>query len=111
MTDRYQQFARSGIGKLVISRLGLPDPVPLRRFQPGQALLAGPALVGAAEGGRLAETVSAILTNADVHTTADDDTRYGALVFDATGIDSPDRLRELYEFFHPVIRQLAASGR
>lgn len=112
MTDLYQQFARSGIGKQVVRRLGLPDPVPLRRFSPGQPLLAGPALVGSADGGRVAETVSAILTkaDADVHTVAED-IRYGALVFDATGIDSPERLRELYEFFHPVIRRLGACGR
>jgi 3-oxoacyl-[acyl-carrier protein] reductase len=113
MTDRYQQFATSGLGRLVISRLGLPDPLPLRRFQPGLAPLPGPALVGAAEGGRLADVVSAVLTKADVdvRTSADDDSRYGALVFDATGITSPERLRELHEFFHPVIRRLTTCGR
>jgi 3-oxoacyl-[acyl-carrier protein] reductase len=112
MTDRYQQFATSGFGRLLVGRLGLPDPVPLRRYEPGQSMLTGPALLGAAPGGRLSDTVAAILTKADVEvrTTADDD-RYGALVFDATGITGPDQLRELHAFFHPVMRRLGSCGR
>jgi 3-oxoacyl-[acyl-carrier protein] reductase len=34
-----------------------------------------------------------------------------ALVFDATGLTSPDELRALYDFFHPRIRGVARSGR
>jgi 3-oxoacyl-[acyl-carrier protein] reductase len=34
-----------------------------------------------------------------------------ALVFDATGIDSPEGLRALYDFFHPVVGKLRRSGR
>lgn len=113
MTDRYLQFATTGVGHLVVGRLGLPDPVPLRRYQPGQPLLAGPALVGAAPGGRLRDRVTAILTaaGAGVTTEADADTRYGALALDATGITGPDGLRALHEFFHPVIRRVATGGR
>jgi 3-oxoacyl-[acyl-carrier protein] reductase len=113
MTDRYQQFATTGVGHLVVGRLGLPDPVPLRRYQAGQPLLTGPALVGAAPGGRLRDRVTEILTaaGAQVHTDADADTRYGALVLDATGITSPDGLTALHEFFHPVIRRVATGGR
>src|SRR5205807_4161385 len=40
-----------------------------------------------------------------------EDERFAGLVFDATGITSSDRLREMYEFFHPVVRRLSASGR
>ncbi|WP_440900521.1 3-oxoacyl-ACP reductase [Actinosynnema sp.] len=36
---------------------------------------------------------------------------WGALVFDATGIDSVGRLRELHAFFQPVVRSLAPCGR
>jgi 3-oxoacyl-[acyl-carrier protein] reductase len=104
MTDRYQQFASSGLGRVVVGRLGLPNPIPLRRYEPGQPLLTGPALLGAAPGGRLAETLAAIPTTPD-------DERYGALVFDATGITSPDQLRELHAFFHPVLRRLNRCGR
>jgi 3-oxoacyl-[acyl-carrier protein] reductase len=113
MTDRYQQFATSGLGRLVVGRLGLPNPVQLRRYQPGQRLLNGPVLVGVAPGGRLVEPVAKILATADaeVHRSAEDDVRYAALVFDATGITTPDQLRELHEFFHPVLRGLRACGR
>src|SRR4051812_8240732 len=34
-----------------------------------------------------------------------------ALVFDATGIDSPEGLRALYDFFHPIVGKLRRSGR
>ncbi len=34
-----------------------------------------------------------------------------ALVFDATGISTPDGLRALYEFFHPIIRRVTRCGR
>jgi 3-oxoacyl-[acyl-carrier protein] reductase len=107
--DRYQRFAKSGVGRLVVGKLGLPDPYPLRRYSPGQPLLDGPVLLGGK--GRLVEPVTAILKSVDVHREAVPDQRYAALVFDASGIDDTTRLREVYEFFHPVIRSLAPSGR
>lgn len=110
MTDRYQWFARSGPGKFLVSRLGLPNPVPLRRYRPDEPPLPGPAVVGAAKGGRLEESVRTILGQAGIEI-QDSAERPGALVFDATGIDSVDRLRELYDFFHPRIRGIASSGR
>ncbi|MBB2933130.1 3-oxoacyl-[acyl-carrier protein] reductase [Amycolatopsis bartoniae] len=113
MADRYQQFTKSPVGKFLVPKLGLPSPAVLRRYQPGQAPLDGPALFGAAPGGRLEKTVKIQLADAgiDVLTEPVDDQRYGALVFDATGITDPKQLRELYLFFHPVIRKVGASGR
>ncbi|MBO0840051.1 MAG: 3-oxoacyl-ACP reductase [Sciscionella sp.] len=114
MTDRYQQFATSGVGKQVIKRIGLPNPTPLRRYKAGQPPLDGPALVGGAPGGRL-DGVAKLLTTAGIEvldTPAEtDDTSYAALVFDATGISDPAGLRALYEFFHPVVRRLGRCGR
>jgi len=37
--------------------------------------------------------------------------RFGALIFDATDIRSPDQLLEAYAFFHPYARSLVACGR
>jgi 3-oxoacyl-[acyl-carrier protein] reductase len=37
--------------------------------------------------------------------------RFGALIFDATGIASPIRLQDLYAFFQPYARSLVACGR
>jgi 3-oxoacyl-[acyl-carrier protein] reductase len=107
--DRYQRFAKSGVGRFVVGKLGLPDPYPLRRFSPGQPLVNGPVLLGGT--GRLVEPVAAVLKSVDVHRDAVADQRYAALVFDATDIDSTDRLHEVYAFFHPVIRSLGPSGR
>jgi 3-oxoacyl-[acyl-carrier protein] reductase len=118
MTDRYQQFARSGLGRQLVRRLGLPNPTPLRRYRPGDPALTGPALVGAAEGGRLADTVHQVLKSAGIEALTEPVTApegekatHAALVFDATGIDRPERLRELYDFFHPVIRTVGTCGR
>ncbi|MEY7973205.1 3-oxoacyl-ACP reductase [Saccharomonospora xinjiangensis] len=113
MADKYQQFTTTPLGKFVTAKLGLPKPPVLRRYRPGQPPLDGPALLGAAPGGRLEKALAAQLTSADIDVVRApaDDTRYGALVFDATGITDPAQLRELYDFFHPVIRDIAPSGR
>ncbi|GAP55251.1 3-Ketoacyl-(Acyl-Carrier-Protein) reductase, partial [Arthrobacter sp. Hiyo6] len=45
MTDKYTQFVSSGLGKELARKLGLPQPVVLRRHAPGQPLVPGPVLV------------------------------------------------------------------
>ncbi|HKN55819.1 MAG TPA: 3-oxoacyl-ACP reductase [Amycolatopsis sp.] len=111
MADRYQQFTKTPLGKFVVPKLGLPNPATLRRYRPGQPALEGPALLGAAPGGRLEKHLKDQLGDAgiDVVTTPAD--RHAALVFDATGIAEPGQLREVYDFFHPVIRSVGPSGR
>ncbi len=131
MSDRYQQFADSKPGRLVVRRLGLPDPVPLRRHEPGRPVLEAPALLGAAPAGRLAEPVARVLKAigadawvADQHARAaakdaalkardraDEADRLGALLFDASGIKASEELRAAYDFFHAHIRQVGPSGR
>jgi 3-oxoacyl-[acyl-carrier protein] reductase len=132
MPDRYQRFADSPPGRLVVRRLGLPQPAPLRRHEPGQPLLHGPALLGAASGGRLAEPAARVLAGAgaeaftadtiaaaaarDAHLDAaawspGDDRSFAALIFDASGIARSEDLRAAYDFFAPSIRSLAPSGR
>jgi 3-oxoacyl-[acyl-carrier protein] reductase len=37
--------------------------------------------------------------------------RIDAIVFDGTGLESPDDLHQLYEFMHPWVRRLNRSGR
>src|SRR5690349_5130003 len=108
MGDRYANFANSGMGRGVVKRLGLPDPPRLRRYQVGDPLTNGPVLLGAAAGGRLADVVGKLF---DTTTVFDEQTRYGALVFDATGITDSTGLRALYDYFHPAARSLRGSGR
>jgi 3-oxoacyl-[acyl-carrier protein] reductase len=113
MADRYQHFTKTPLGKFLVPKLGLPDPATLRRYQTGQPALDGPALLGAAPGGRLEKTLKEQLANAgiDVIVNPLEEGKHGALVFDATGISDPQQLREVYHFFHPVIRKVVPSGR
>ncbi|WP_030491385.1 3-oxoacyl-ACP reductase [Micromonospora chokoriensis] len=115
MTDRYASFVQSAAGRALVKRLGLPDPPRLRRHHPGDPLLPGPALLGTATGGRLAEPITKILIAAGVELrdtgTAGPQDRFGALVYDASGITDSTELRQLYDFFHPQARSVLPSGR
>ncbi len=113
MTDRYSSFARSSLGSTVVRKLGLPDPPQLQRHSPGRPVLGSPVLVGGAPGGRAGEALDTLLAELRVttHTTPADGERYGAVVFDASGITEASQLRALYDFVHPVIRSLRPSGR
>src|SRR6266511_2168120 len=110
MSDRYASFARSRAGRAVVKRLGLPEPVQLRRYRAGEPVVDGPVLLGGAEGGRLGETVSKLLELLGVPAPAEGD-RFAALAYDATGIRDSTGLRALYDFFHPVARSVRPSGR
>ena len=48
MTDQYQTFAKSPIGKFVIKNLGLPAPTFLDRFESATPVIKGAVLLGAA---------------------------------------------------------------
>ena len=104
MSDRYASFAHTGAGRVLVKRLGLPDPPRLRRYQPGEPLTAGSVLLGGA--GRLGGAVGKILGTA-----VDGEPPYAGLIFDATGVTSSGDLRALYDFYHPVARSLLPSGR
>ncbi|MFM9035294.1 MAG: 3-oxoacyl-ACP reductase [Mycobacterium sp.] len=116
-TDVLSQVINSAPGSFLARQLGLPAPEPLRRHRPGDPPLAGSLLIGTpsyAEG-RLAEPVRAALAD-DYEIVGNNlggrwaDT-FGGLVFDATGIDRPEALRGLYEFFTPLLRNLGPSAR
>ena len=131
MSDRYQRFADTRPGRLVVSRLGLPAPTPLRRHEPGDPLLQTPALLGATAGARLIGTVAEVLAatgtqawvndqtaraaardaHLDARDRADEAYPLGAAIFDASGIRSSAGLRDVYAFFHDHIRSIAPSGR
>ncbi|TCK00577.1 3-oxoacyl-ACP reductase [Nocardia alba] len=105
----YGSFIHSAPGAFLASKLGLPQPAELRRYKAGEPALPGPVLLGGK--GRLAEPVRALLSDYTVADSLASGTKYGALVFDATGIDSIDALAQLFEFFQPAMRSLAPSGR
>jgi 3-oxoacyl-[acyl-carrier protein] reductase len=80
--------------------VGVPVPAPLTRTGPA---MPGPVVLGGS--GRLGGTL------ADITSDAAPGDRPAALVYDATGLESPTALRDLYEFTHSRIRSLAPGGR
>jgi 3-oxoacyl-[acyl-carrier protein] reductase len=114
MADRYQQLINTPIGKIVSKQVGLPAPVSLQRFEPGQPVISGPVLLGGADGGRLKDSIERVLGDVGAEVIAGPPTgeqTFKALVFDASGIGSSEQLREAWSFFGPVIRRVRESGR
>jgi 3-oxoacyl-[acyl-carrier protein] reductase len=111
LSDRYQQLIETTPGRFVSKQLGLPQPERLRRYEPGQPLLEGPALLGGA--GPLLEPARAVLKEAkeEAHDKRTEGLKYAALIFDASRIGSTEDLKQLYDFFHPTIRDVRPSGR
>jgi 3-oxoacyl-[acyl-carrier protein] reductase len=103
----------SGPGSFLAKQLGVPQPEELRRYKPGEPALAGSLLIGGE--GRVTEPLRAAL--ADDYEVVSNNIggrwadKFGGLVFDATGITTPEGLKALQEFFTPVLRNLGPSGR
>ncbi|WP_107767353.1 3-oxoacyl-ACP reductase [Nocardioides terrigena] len=111
MSDRYQGFVSSPIGRILAKNLGLPSPTRLERYADGAPLVTGTVVVGGA--GRLAAGLPALLDSLGIASTtaAVEGERYKALVFDATGITDPSGLVALQEFFTPLMRSLETCPR
>jgi 3-oxoacyl-[acyl-carrier protein] reductase len=112
MADRYQQLVNTPVGRLVSKQVGLPQPIKLERYEPGQPVISGPVLMGG--GGRLTDAIDGVLEDIGAESfkgIPGAEETFKAIVFDATGIGSSEELRQAYEFFHPVIRSLRTSGR
>ena len=111
MSDHYQAFTDSPIGKLLVKNLGLPNPTRLDRWHEGAPVVDGTVVVGGK--GLLGEQLTAALDRLDVaHVqTPVEGERYKALVFDATGITDSAGLVALQEFFTPLMRSLRSCAR
>jgi 3-oxoacyl-[acyl-carrier protein] reductase len=108
MGDRYTDFVNAPFGKGLAKRLGLPRPVELRRYQPGQPLLPGRALVAAV--GTPAAVVTRLAGESGTSTSASDEP-IAAVVFDACAATQPADLEELRQVLAPALRRLVPSGR
>jgi 3-oxoacyl-[acyl-carrier protein] reductase len=106
VSDRYLSLVNSPVGGAVVSRLGLPRPAMLRRHEPGAPLLPGPALLS---GTGLADVLKGM--GVDVRDADDGDTRWAALLYDATGVASIGELARLRDFLRAPLRRLGPSGR
>lgn len=112
-SDLLSQVLNSGPGSFLAQRLGLPQPEPLRRYRAGEPPLVGSLLIGGA--GRAVDPMRTTLAH-DYDLVGDNmggrwADKFGGLVFDATGITAPAGLRQLREFFAPLLRNLGHSSR
>ncbi len=141
MSDTYLNIANSPVGNAIFNAVNLPVPVVLDRYSPDQtSFIKGRVLVGAAPGGKAAASILSNLkqapeatisllagqdaeaelataadaagVKADVYAAErDDSARFKGIVFDATGIKTIADLKNLWSFFHPVIRKLEPCAR
>ena len=113
MSDRYLDFANSGVGGWLTGALGLPRPTPLQRRAEAGAGMVGPLLLGPDGNGRLAATLGRLAgaSGQKTHAEWSPDVRYGGLVFDASACADTASAQGLYRFFHQTIRSVAEHGR
>ena len=134
MTDQYQTFAKSPIGKFVIKNLGLPSPTSLDRFESATPVVKGAVLLGAAPASTLTGAIAQVLANIHANSYAgnnaelqqaaasaglnlgafnpgDKESKFKVVIFDASGIENSEQLKSLYDFFNPIARQIQSSGR
>ena len=121
-TDTYLNLVNSGVTKKIAKQLGLPRPAPLRRFRPGQPLVAGPVLVLGT--GPDADAVAHLLSGTslddtglesgwdlDVRRTAAAGERRAAIVLVLTEITHPDQLSEPMLAAASALKGLAPGAR
>jgi 3-oxoacyl-[acyl-carrier protein] reductase len=111
MTDRYQSFTDSPIGKLLVKNLGLPNPTRLERWTEGAPVVDGTVVTGGS--GRLDKTLTTALDNLGVASVSNavEGEKYKGLVFDATGVTDTTDLVALQQFFTPLLRSLKSCPR
>ncbi|MGE8176063.1 3-oxoacyl-ACP reductase [Pseudomonas fluorescens] len=121
MSDRYIDFANSALGHRLVGALGLPSPVRLERWEAGRLRpVDGALLIG---GGPLSQNVSAFANKLTEQIYS-----YGpepllaqawipghgpklkAVVFDASDLMQTGQLKQLREFFQPLMKNLEHSA-
>lgn len=111
MSDKYTQFVSRGFGKDAARKLGLPQPVVLRRYQPGQPLVPGPVLVQGSSSGA-DELATALLSwDLDVRRHAVPRERLGAIVLVLDDLERPEDLERPVLSAGASVRDLASNAR
>ncbi|AXK33063.1 3-oxoacyl-ACP reductase [Streptomyces armeniacus] len=119
MADRYLHWTRTGPGRFLSRRLGLPQPARLHRWSAERPVLEGGPLLHltagrtACDGAALAAALGGcgLPVRTKTADTSRPETHFSAVVLDATGIRSAAELGEVHSALHPVVRSLAANGR
>ncbi|MGV8918212.1 MAG: 3-oxoacyl-ACP reductase [Pseudomonas sp.] len=120
-SDRYIDFANSDIGRRLVGAVGLPAPARLERWQAGRLRpIEGTLLISA---GPLAEHIRLFaqrLTDSLFSFGSDQPgatawvpeqgPKLKAVLFDASTLAHPDQLKQLREFFQPLLKSLDQSA-
>jgi 3-oxoacyl-[acyl-carrier protein] reductase len=126
MQDALVEISRHSVTRQLLKRIGIRPPLPLlRSYRPWSDALLGGKRVLVNKGGLYAErlipglqaqgaTVDHLSRLAEL--SADSRlpvaaTIYQATLFDATGLRETPQLRELYDFFRPVLHHLGSHHR
>ncbi len=112
-SDVYGQLVHTSLGRKVVTGLGLPNPATLRRYEPGDPLLPGAAVVGGLGPAPLADRVGGLLRRLGIEVLdeAPDEGRIAAVVADLTEVEEPADLETLRALVGPALRRLGPSGR
>ncbi|MCI3943589.1 3-oxoacyl-ACP reductase [Pseudomonas syringae] len=116
-SDRYIDFANSDMGRRLVSAVGLPAPTHLERWQAGRLRpVEGTLLISAGPLGdevrqfasRLTDSLYSFGSDMPGATTwvSNQGPRLKAVVFDASQILRTEQLRQLRDFFQPLLRNL-----
>ena len=111
MTDKYTQLVSRGLGKDIARKLGLPQPVPLRRHQPGQPLVAGPVLVQGAGAGADELAATLLSWDLDVRRHAVPKEKLAAVLLVLDELGHPEDLAKPVLTAAPSLRDLAPNAR
>ena len=113
MADRYLRLTGTAPGRFLTRRLGLPQPVRLRRWSAEQPSFQGELLHLTA--GKSELDLAPVLARSGPRFGGEGPHSGGegpvAVVLDATGVRDIDALAEVHAALHPVVRSVAESGR
>ncbi|MGO4804934.1 3-oxoacyl-ACP reductase [Arthrobacter sp. 2MCAF15] len=111
MSDKYTQFVSHGLGKDIAKRLGLPQPVALRRYQPGGPLIEGPVLVQGSTRGADDLAATLLAWNLDVRRHAIPKEKLGAIILVLDELAHPGDLEMPVLTAAGSLRDLARNSR
>ncbi|WP_327268680.1 3-oxoacyl-ACP reductase [Streptomyces sp. NBC_01218] len=113
MADRYLHLTGTAPGRFLSRHLGLPQPVPLRRWSLETPTLDGKVLHLTAGEPAVPGEVRELLDGLGLPVVerAEEAVRPAGIVVDATGLTTVPGLAALHAALHPVVRSVARNGR
>ncbi|MFF2841770.1 3-oxoacyl-ACP reductase [Paenarthrobacter sp. NPDC057981] len=111
MTDKYTQLVSHGLVRNVAKKLGLPQPVELRRYKPGAPLVTGPVLVSGDSAGSDDVATTLLGWGLDVRRNALPKEKLGAIILVLDAVQHPEDLAKTVLAAAASLRDLAPNAR